>query len=126
MGFRSLEDYDKNPIHASEAHISIIGHITKDELLRNLDETETANGFANRFLWVFTRRSKYLPEGGSLRDSDINHLVEQIHLAVVYARMTGELKRDGRAREKWIEIYPKLSDGHTDCSVRLHQEPKHK
>jgi 5S rRNA maturation endonuclease (ribonuclease M5) len=103
----------KNPIRASEAHISIVGHITKDELLRNLDETETANGFANRFLWCFIRRSKYLPEGGNLSESELNHLVEKMNKAVMYARATCELKRDESARRKWIEIYPKLSDGHT-------------
>ncbi len=103
----------KNAVRASEAHISIVGHITKDELLRNLDETETANGFANRFLWLFVRRSKYLPEGGKLQESQLNPLIEKLNKAVMYARMTDELKRDERARQKWIEIYPKLSDGHT-------------
>jgi hypothetical protein len=39
-----------NPIGATNAHISIIGHITKAELLRYLDDTEMANGYANRFL----------------------------------------------------------------------------
>ena len=41
-----------------------IGHITVEELRRNLTETETSNGFANRFLWCCVRRSKLLPEGG--------------------------------------------------------------
>lgn len=103
----------KNPVKASEAHIAIVGHITKDELLRNLEEADTANGFANRFLWIFVRRSKYLPEGGNLQDSDLNPLVEKLNKAVMYARMTHELKRDEPARLKWIEIYSKLSDGHT-------------
>lgn len=103
----------KNPIKASGAQISIIGHITKDELARNLDETDTANGFANRFLWIFTRRSKYLPEGGNLLESALNSLVEKLNRAVIYARQIGELSRDEQARQKWIEIYPKLSDGHT-------------
>jgi len=103
----------KNAVRASQAHISMVGHITKDELLRNLDETETANGFANRFLWFFVRRSKYLPEGGNLQESDLNRLVEKLNKAVMYARMTHEMKRDEQARQKWIDIYPKLSDGHT-------------
>ena len=103
----------KNPIRASEAHILIVGHITKDELLRNLDETETANGFANRFLWFFIRRSKYLSEGGNLREAELNYLVEKLNKAVMYARLTHELKRDETARQKWIDIYPKLSDEHT-------------
>ena len=108
-----LKIMTKTPIKASEAHISIVGHITKDELLKNLDETETANGFANRFLWVFIRRSKYLPEGGSLQDAQLNPLVEKLNKAAAYARITNEIKRDELARDKWIEIYPKLSDGHT-------------
>jgi len=108
-----LKIMTKNPIKASEAHISIIGHITIQELQRNLEETETANGFANRFLWIFTRRSKYLPEGGNLQESELNSLISKLNTAVTYDRMTDELKRDEEARQKWIEIYPKLSDGHT-------------
>ncbi len=34
---------------ASDAHVSIIAHITRDELLRTLDRTETANGFVIGF-----------------------------------------------------------------------------
>lgn len=103
----------KNAVKASETQISILGHITQDELRRNLDETETANGFANRFLWVFTRRSKYLPEGGNLQDSELNRLVEKLNSAVTFARTVKELKRDENARDKWRVIYRKLSDGHT-------------
>ena len=46
------------PVRATDAHVSIIGHITVDELRRNLTETETSNGFANRFLWCCVRRSQ--------------------------------------------------------------------
>jgi len=42
-----------DPLHVEDAHISIVGHITRDELRRYLSATESANGFANRFLWVF-------------------------------------------------------------------------
>ena len=51
---------------ATGAHISIIGHITQDELRRELKNTEAANGYANRFLWVAVRRSKLLPDGGQV------------------------------------------------------------
>lgn len=53
-----------NPAVSTGAHISIIGHITKDELQRYLDRTEAGNGFGNRFIWLFVKRSKCLPEGG--------------------------------------------------------------
>ncbi len=51
-----LRTLTKNsPLKATEAHISIIGHITKGELVRHLTETEAANGFANRFLFACAR-----------------------------------------------------------------------
>ncbi|MCX6911365.1 MAG: hypothetical protein NTY01_25440, partial [Verrucomicrobia bacterium] len=53
-----------SPVMSTDAHVSCIGHITKQELIRNLTETESANGFANRILWICARRSKELPEGG--------------------------------------------------------------
>ena len=36
-----------NPATATEAHISMAGHVTREELTRYLDRTEIANGFAN-------------------------------------------------------------------------------
>ena len=51
-----------NAAKATGAHISLIGHITGDELLRCLSETDQANGFGNRILWPSVRRSKYLPD----------------------------------------------------------------
>ncbi len=101
----------KNPIKATEAHISIVGHITETELIRNLQETETANGFANRFLWLCVRRSKYLPDGGNLSESDLNDAVQRLRRAMDHARNTRELKRDQRASELWRKVYKPLSDG---------------
>ena len=54
----------KDPLQATGAHISIVGHITTEELARRLADTEVANGFANRLLFTCVRRSKLLPDGG--------------------------------------------------------------
>lgn len=57
------------PVRATDAHVSLIGHVTREELLKYLNETEQANGFANRILWVAVRRSKLLDQRiGSCRD----------------------------------------------------------
>jgi hypothetical protein len=40
-----------SPTRATNAHISIIAHITRDELLQKLDGIAMKNGLANRFLW---------------------------------------------------------------------------
>src|SRR5207249_5623360 len=58
----NLSTLTKNePITATGAHICIIGHITDDELRAELTATDSANGFANRFLFIAVKRSKYLP-----------------------------------------------------------------
>ena len=93
------------------AHISIIGHITKDELRRELSETATANGFANRFLWVCVRRSKALPEGGAFHSVDTSIFVSRLQQANDFARDTTELRRDEQARKVWREVYDDLSEG---------------
>lgn len=102
----------KTPIKANDAHISLVGHITETELLRTIKETETANGFANRFLWLCVRRSKYLPDGGNLADSDLNDAVSELRTAMDHARFTRELKRDAQASDRWRSIYRPLSDGY--------------
>jgi Protein of unknown function (DUF3987) len=41
-----------DPQKATQAHVSLIGHITPEELRRNLSEIDATNGFANRINWV--------------------------------------------------------------------------
>lgn len=107
-----LRTLTKNsPAVATDAHVSIVGHVTKDELLRNLAETETANGFANRFLWVCVRRSKLLPEGGGALD--LAFLAHEIRAGLAFARKLGTtpIVRDAEAGTLWRSVYPRLSDG---------------
>jgi Bifunctional DNA primase/polymerase, N-terminal len=60
-----LQSMTKNsPVIATGAHVSIIGHITVEELCRYLTATEVANGFGNRFTYFAVQRSKLLAEGG--------------------------------------------------------------
>lgn len=102
-----------SPAAATGAHISIIGHITEDELRRYLDRTEIANGFANRFLWICVRRARYLPEGGSLGTVEFAPLQRRLQEAVEFARKLGptEVRRDAEARCLWCEVYRDLSEG---------------
>jgi hypothetical protein len=104
----TLRTLSKNcPAKATEAHISIIGHITKDELRRYLDRTETANGFANRFLWVCVKRSKFLPEGGLI--PDLYYQTQRLKTIIDAASQVTEMTRDEEARTLWLEVYPILS-----------------
>lgn len=100
-----------SPAKTTRAHVSIIGHITKDELLRYLDDTEAGNGFGNRFLWACVRRSKCLPEGGQINQVDFAPLLRRLGEIVTFARSVGEMKRNEEARKIWATIYAELSQG---------------
>jgi len=98
------------PAKATGAHISILGHVTKDELLKCLSSTEAANGFANRFLWVCVQRSKLLPDGGEFHKVNLAPVVHRIEEALRKARMAGELMRDAEAGDLWRDVYAKLTE----------------
>ncbi|MGO9750052.1 MAG: DUF3987 domain-containing protein [Solirubrobacteraceae bacterium] len=100
-----------NPLRASAAHIGIIGHITKDELLRYLTATELANGFFNRFLLVAVDRSKLLPFGSALDANELARVRDAVRLALRFADAHRALPLDPAARERWIDIYTHLSAG---------------
>jgi Protein of unknown function (DUF3987) len=100
-----------NPMKATGAHVSIIGHITKAELLRHLTETEAANGFANRFIWLLVRRSNELPFGGEWWKVDTAPLLRRLSCALEFASAPVEVTWGDSAREIWREVYGPLSSG---------------
>jgi hypothetical protein len=101
------------PLTATGAHISVIGHITRDELRTHLTRTDMANGFANRFLFALIRRSRELPFGGDLTDSQIQHLGEE--LKHIVESITGDiapalrLTMTEEARALWQQLYANLT-----------------
>jgi Bifunctional DNA primase/polymerase, N-terminal len=98
-----------SPARATEAHISIIGHITRNEVLRELTANEGSNGFANRFLWGCVRRSQYLPFGGKVDSEKLSPWVSRFGKALVFARRTGRMTFSDQSRELWERKYRKLS-----------------
>jgi hypothetical protein len=76
-----------------------------------LDETEKGNGFANRFLWIIVERSKLIPNPQGVPDDILSSLVDRLREAVLFARKTGDIRRDSAAEALWAAIYPKLSEG---------------
>ncbi len=97
------------PLAATAPHISLLGHVTKHELVRELSETYQVNGFANRHLFVCIRRSKELPHGGSLADADVAALVARTRTALDWARRRGEVRRDAEANAVWEAVYSALT-----------------
>jgi hypothetical protein len=95
------------PLRVKEAHLSLIGHITVEELTRLLTDTDVANGVGNRILWCCAKRSKLLPEGGG--DAELGPVLRQLKKALNWSRTARELKRSPAAAELWKALYPKLT-----------------
>jgi hypothetical protein len=99
-----------SPARASDAHVSLIGHITRWELCRHLDEDSAANGLGNRLLFVCVDRSKLLPHGGAVPQGELAELVAGTKRTLDFGRTAGCLAMDGAAREYWASVYPALSE----------------
>lgn len=108
-----LQTLTKNsPERATGAHITIVGNITREELARYLSQTDTANGFANRYLWVHVARARLLPDGGDLDSLDLSFLIERLKKALQSIEKLAEhhvMARDNAARELWHEHYERLT-----------------
>lgn len=98
-----------NRVRATDPHIAVVAHVTKEELLRNLTDTETVNGFGNRFCWFAARRSKELPFSSMPAESDLVALTGAIRRILPIARACGQLTFSPSARELWKQGYHDLS-----------------
>ncbi|MBV9085606.1 MAG: DUF3987 domain-containing protein, partial [Acidobacteriaceae bacterium] len=99
----------KSPARATGAHIGIIGHITADELRRDLTSTDAANGYANRFLFACVKRSKLLPRGGNLAADALDGIREALINARDHAQTLDRLDFDTAAWDLWEAGYGALS-----------------
>jgi hypothetical protein len=96
---------------ATDAHISVIGHITRDELRRYLTATGSANGFGNRFAWFAVRRARLLSDGGAWTMLARNTATQALRMALAKASRLRELKRSCAAADLWRDSYRLLTAG---------------
>jgi hypothetical protein len=98
----------KGSVEADGAHVGVLGQTTIEELRAKLDETEQANGFANRYLFVLVQRSKLLPSGGKLDEAIPKRLGEKLTPAIAAARRGRVVRRSSAAEEVWADLYNRL------------------
>jgi hypothetical protein len=100
-----------SPEKTTGAHISLIGHVTKLELLKSIQEIENQNGFSNRILWVATYRPKVVSDPHPI-NWEKNHLQIVESLKDTIATFGNGQKRelawskDGQAA--WDKFYRSL------------------
>jgi hypothetical protein len=94
----------------TNAHLSLLGHITNRELGLTLSESDVSNGLANRFLWCAVRRQQ--PQAIPLRISDeiIEPLASKVVTALQVAQDPGEIQRSPEFDADWCKLYPRLTE----------------
>lgn len=112
-GNGAIQTMTRQPVSASETHLSILGHITQEELLKLLSDADIHNGLVNRFLWINVKQSKSLPSGGEFHKVDISSIVQRIQEVVNFAQGDSEkdrqpMERDAAANALWEEVYAPL------------------
>lgn len=100
----------KQPLKATGAHVSIIGHTTRFEMLKRTEDVEIANGLVNRFLVAAVRRSQLLPSGGSPPPAELDRLSTEIGATLREIRRFGRIHRTPEAEERWIDLYEEIAD----------------
>lgn len=97
-----------DPVSAENVHLSVVGHITRNELQKELSQTEATNGLANRVIWIYAQRSKELPLGG--RKTEISsEILEILKNAISFAKTERAYSFDAEAEGMWVEKYSQLS-----------------
>jgi hypothetical protein len=99
---------------ATGHHIVIVGDITVTELRMRLTESESANGFANRFLFALGHRARLLPDGGNVPKQVVNSLGRQIQDALQASRKIERLERSPEAADLWRDIYYEMANDDPD------------
>lgn len=102
-----------SPSVATSPHISLIGHITPTDLQDTMQNRDTFNGFANRFLWVASRRSKSIPFPQKVnwtKNGDVIAHIRGVMNDFGPNRATpveecNELEVDESGQKEWIKFY---------------------
>jgi hypothetical protein len=97
------------PMRATEPHISVIAHITPEELRNDLTDISAANGLGNRFIFICVKRKKSLPFGGKPDPQPLALLRDQLLDAITDTRR-GEIAMDAEAKTLWRMHYDDLTD----------------
>jgi hypothetical protein len=94
-----------NPLKATGAHVSLMGHCTMADLAHLMRPADRGNGYANRILWCCARRSKNLAFGGEIPREEAE-LQARLRRALARARgLQGPITLADDARGIWKAIY---------------------
>lgn len=115
-GFGDLSVLTRHdPLRAARTHVVVVAHITPQEAKAKTSDVDAANGFLNRFLWVWSQRTKLIalpPERDATWESGAREVATQLAKACDVAR--GEVSFHPEAKGLWASIYEQLDAEQAD------------
>lgn len=105
---KTLRTMAKNAARvATDPHLSIVGHATRQELIKVVRESDIFGGTYNRFLFILSERARLLPHGGNL--DDLGTIPQRIADIVSFARSVDRMQRSAAADRLWESVYEELT-----------------
>jgi len=62
-------------------------------------------------LFIAVKRSKLLPHGGNLSDSDLRPLASRLAKVISYTKLVRQIRMQDSTARLWEKVYPELSEG---------------
>lgn len=99
----------RDPQRATNPHVAVLAAITGGELRKLLTETAVTGGLANRFLPVWSTRSRLLSRETAPDPHALMTVVRELGQRVVAARTIGHVGWTPDAQDRWDVEYPGLA-----------------
>jgi hypothetical protein len=98
----------------TDATVSLVAHITKPELERDIDPIDLMSGFGNRFLHVYTERTKVLPSARSVTKSELKRYAQPLIEALAFAREEAPINYpfSNEAWDLWCDLCEQFAKQH--------------
>ncbi len=111
---RDLSVMNRKAMTATAPHIVIVGHISPGELQAVVRAGDVDGGTMNRFIYVCSRRSKRLPDGGNAPQQIVDVSAQALAEAVDIARTAGRIEMTTEASAHWRRSYARLTADRPD------------
>lgn len=107
-----------NRVTVTDAHVCFVGHITYEELVKRLEQSEYSSALASRILWTCVRRPKIVPIPKSIPIARMLQYSDQLAEAIEFASETTDLSLTEDALTIWQDLAISLAREDAPMSER--------
>lgn len=107
-----------NRVTVTDAHVCFVAHITYEELVKRLENSEYASALASRILWVCVRRPKIVAIPESIPLASTLRYADELAKSIQFSSEINELTLTSEALSLWGEMAITLAKANTPMSER--------